>query len=755
MSGNTDYPCSQRPSLERWVFQDLLTFILRASEVLPLSLTRLSTPWIDRTPLMIAGDVLISDAVQRMHRSGKSYAVVVQTVAPVHCLGIFSTSEVMGAIATGVNLATTSLQDIVTPPIHTLIEAEVQNLYPILSYFEQYALNHAPVLDDQGNWVAIIAYESCLKAYHAEQKAQQRQPLLLHPRGEIALKSSVALASEEIIPPPAPTSPDLNPRVRQLLQHFCQGDYLSQYTDGKTLIESALHHLMRAEINERLTQQIQVCKSQLATGEDHFRQLVEHIDSIFWITNPERTEILYQSPAYQKFFGEGQDSEMVFPAAWYPLIHPADQEKVINFYNRDLVEKDSQEFRIIQQDGTVCWLRNRAFPIHNSSGGIDCLVGIADDITLYKQTEEALQKSLQTLSDFKYGLDQIALVASVDSQGHILEVNEKFSELAQASPEQLLGRFYGDLCVPPESETFWQEVWTTLAHNFIWQGEIQHQTPRQRTYWVNVTFIPFFNEAGKPQHYLMIGFEIQERKRAEAEMLKTLIREKELGELKSNFITITSHEFRTPLTIIQCSVELLTSYPLSPEDQQEELQAIQDAVAHLTHLLDDLLILSRGESEQLQCKWNLINVSQFCQRLLKQLKAQYPDHRLKFEDKTEEKQTVAFITDSTLLQQILINLLSNALKYSSPDDPVELKMTQTKNHLILEVCDRGIGIPPEAQEHLGTAFYRASNVGSTPGTGLGLAIVKTYVDLLQGTLQIQSQLGEGTTVKITLPHTPS
>ncbi|WP_017303387.1 ATP-binding protein [Spirulina subsalsa] len=720
--------------------------------MLPLSLSRLSTPWIDRTPLMIGGDVLVSEAVQRMHRSGKSYAVVVQTVTPVHCLGIFSISELMGAIATGVNLPTTPLQDMVTPPLHTLIESEIQDLCHILTYLEQYSLNHVPVLDDQGNWVAIIAYESCLKAYHEEHKAQQIQPLLLHPVSQVALEPSLIVASEAILQSNNQTPPQLDPRVQKLLQHSWRHHSLYKQYDDEALVESALHHLMREEINERLAQQIQNCQTQLATGEDHFRQLVENIDSIFWITNPQRTQILYQSPAYQKFFGDLQKNETSFPAACYGLIHPEDRDKVMSSYNTSLPEQDSQEFRIIRADGKVCWLRNRAFPIHNASGEIDCLVGIADDITLYKQTEEALEKSLHTLSDFKYALDQIALIASVDSQGKILDVNEKFCEFAQATPEQLLGVSYADLCSPPESEEFWRGVWTTLAHNFIWQGEIQHHPSHQRTCWVNVTFIPFFNERGNPQHYLMIGFEIEKRKRAEAEMLKTLIREKELGELKSNFITITSHEFRTPLTIIQCSVELLTSYSLSAEDQQEELQAIQESVAHLTHLLDDLLILSRGESEQLQCKWNLINIPQFCERLLKTLQGQYPDHCLEFEDEIEETQTPTFITDGTLLRQILINLLSNALKYSPPDHPIQLKTTQTKTHLVLQVCDRGIGIPPEAQEHLGTAFYRASNVGSTPGTGLGLAIVKTYVDLLQGTFQIQSQVGEGTTVKVILPQ---
>ncbi|MDJ0592345.1 MAG: hybrid sensor histidine kinase/response regulator [Pleurocapsa sp. MO_226.B13] len=241
-----------------------------------------------------------------------------------------------------------------------------------------------------------------------------------------------------------------------------------------------------------------------------------------------------------------------------------------------------------------------------------------------------------------------------------------------------------------------------------------------------------------------------------------LKQEKKLNELKSRFVTMASHEFRTPLASILSSAELLEHYShkWSEEKKLSHLYRIQSSVKHITELLNDVLLLGKADAGKLKLSPSRFNLFQFCQELVAEIQLTTTTHQINFQvencspasDCEQKSKGDLVCMDEKLLRQILTNLLSNAVKYSPESDKVDFSLTYQSKQAVFQVRDFGIGIPPEEQNLLFESFHRAVNVGSIPGTGLGLPIVKRAVDLHGGTISIASQLGLGTTFTVALPY---
>jgi len=245
--------------------------------------------------------------------------------------------------------------------------------------------------------------------------------------------------------------------------------------------------------------------------------------------------------------------------------------------------------------------------------------------------------------------------------------------------------------------------------------------------------------------------DITERKNAEAELLKALAREKQLGELKSNFVSMVSHEFRTPLGIIMSSAEILEDYleRLPPEERNEHLKSIQKNTRRMADLMEEVLLLGRFEAGKMDFQPKPLDLRGFCQRLVDEvLSAADCRSPIKVDCPAFSGQAYG---DERLLRHILLNVLTNALKYSECGQPIRFEIQREGRDAVCRIIDRGIGIPEADREWLFNAFHRGRNVGQRPGTGLGLVIVKRCLDLHSGRVQIESKIGEGTTVTIRIP----
>lgn len=238
---------------------------------------------------------------------------------------------------------------------------------------------------------------------------------------------------------------------------------------------------------------------------------------------------------------------------------------------------------------------------------------------------------------------------------------------------------------------------------------------------------------------------------SESALLKALEREKELNQLKSNFVSLVSHEFRTPLEVILTSSDILDRYldRLTPERRANCLGTIRSSVKRMGGMMEDVLLLGRVEAGRLEFKPEPVDLPVFCERIVDEILSATL-HRCPIELRYEGDLAGAR-GDETLLRHLLTNLLSNGVKYSPPDRAVRLEVARAGRDVIITVADQGRGIPESDRGRLFQSFQRGSNVSDTPGTGLGLLLVQKCVDVHGGSISFESEEGRGTSFRAALP----
>ena len=368
----------------------------------------------------------------------------------------------------------------------------------------------------------------------------------------------------------------------------------------------------------------------------------------------------------------------------------------------------------------------------------------------------------------------------------------KASELLYGySSKEAIGRSLIELIIPPEMRGDVQTAISQMAQTgkSIPSSELllMKKDGSRVAVFSSHTII---NLPGRPPELFCIDIDLTEQKRSEAELNKyrnhleelvrsrteelkntndeltkkivkeqeyqlmlkqSLEKEKELNEMKSTFISITSHEFRTPLTSVLSSAELLQLYAgkWSDEKKSKYLDKIKNSVIYLTKLLDDVLTISRAETGKLDFHPDMLDLNQLSEDCIHDATSLLTGkHELIFNFNAEQKH---FRLDPKLMKFILSNLLSNAIKYSPEGGLIGLDVSAGRDTLIIEVKDEGIGIPQLEISKIFESFYRSPNSEYFPGTGLGLAIVKRAVDLHGGEIHVNSSLGSGTTFTVRIP----
>jgi PAS domain S-box-containing protein len=378
-----------------------------------------------------------------------------------------------------------------------------------------------------------------------------------------------------------------------------------------------------------------------------------------------------------------------------------------------------------------------------------------NDITERKQSEAELRASAARLRESEarfsaaFHASPVLITIARISDGKFVEVNEAVLEWGGYRREEIVGRTSTDLALwvnPEERDGFWRELQRT--------GSIRRQERNLRdkqgaisTMLLCADIIELNNEP----HVLTFGLDVTDHKKAEAELLKTLAREKELGQLKSNFVSMVSHEFRTPLGVIMSSAEILDSYldQLAPEERREQLLSIQKNSRRMANLMEEVLLLGMVEAGKLDFKPAELDLQFFCRRIVDELQSAM-SNRCPVEISIPDE-AARGIADERLLQHVFTNLLSNAVKFSPEGSPVRFDIERDGNDAVCRIRDRGIGIPELDLERMFSAFHRGRNAGQVPGTGLGLSIVKRCVELHRGKIKIESAVGQGTTVMVRLP----
>jgi PAS domain S-box-containing protein len=368
-----------------------------------------------------------------------------------------------------------------------------------------------------------------------------------------------------------------------------------------------------------------------------------------------------------------------------------------------------------------------------------------------QEEHDLLRTVIDSLPDYIY---------TKDLDGRYTRVNAaQLRILGAATIEAVIGKTDHDLFPEYLAEQIQREEQEILQSGqpLINREEsiIDRSSGRRR--WVLTSKAPVRDDSGQNIRIVGIIRDITDSKRAEEKRLEAerlqikLEKEKEVLDLKEQFLSVVSHEFRTPLAVIKSAVDLLQRYfdRLSPEKHQKYIQNIATRTDEMIELLNDVLIISKARASKTEFKLEPIDLEGFCSDIVEQLQGtQGASHRLVF---TSRGQFENGHFDTRLLRHILINLLSNAIKYSPTGSDVLFDLTRENDRAIFLVKDRGIGIPSHDLEQLYEPFFRATNTGSIGGTGLGLAIVYESVMTHGGTIACESTEGEGATFTIHLP----
>ncbi|MGM9498736.1 ATP-binding protein [Desertifilum tharense IPPAS B-1220] len=368
------------------------------------------------------------------------------------------------------------------------------------------------------------------------------------------------------------------------------------------------------------------------------------------------------------------------------------------------------------------------------------------------RVQEALRASEEQFRQFAENIPQVFRMTSLNGR-----------QLIYVSPayQDIWGRSCQSLYESPQS---WIEAIHPQDRPIVLAAIEQHKKgkstseeyrilrPDGSTRWIWSRTFPIHNAQGKVYRLATLAQDVSKQKQVEEEAFNAMAKEKELSELRTRIITTTSHEFRTPLTTIFSSAELLEYYSQrwTEAEKLEHLRQIQESVHHMTQLLDDLLLIGQAEAQRLEFTPVALDLVKFCQEMVSQMQVvALPGQKIIF---THQALSLQAEVDPKLLRHILANLLINAIHYSAPKKSIYLKLSIHKDEILFKIKDSGIGIPPEDQLFIFKSFHRGKNVGNIAGTGLGLTVVKKCVSLHQGRVTFQSEVGVGTTFIVRIPQ---
>jgi len=483
-----------------------------------------------------------------------------------------------------------------------------------------------------------------------------------------------------------------------------------------------------------------------------YRTLVECVNDGIAVVQDER--FVFANPSIVAM--SGQTARDLAGLHISEVFHPGDLPDVTARYQarmRGEPVENRYEIRIRRPDGEVRWVGISVAA--TTWNGRPASLGVATDITERKELEERLAGALAERETILQST-LIGISLAVDREHRW--VNRKLEELLGWDPGELVGR---SSRVEFEDEAAWRAfgkvAYPQLAAGRPYRGEVRMRRKDGSFVWLEVcgtAIDPPDLARGTIWTYL----DISQRHEAEEATLAALEQQRQVNELLARFVSMTSHEFRTPLAAIFSSAQLLRRYGTRlREPEKEELYcSIEAGVKRMTEMLDNVLEFGRAQTGRLEFSPRTIDLRALCEDIVaEQHRAQHAAGvvRPAIEIDWRLGGRTARV-DEKLVRRILGNLLSNAVKYSPASGRVRLEVCRTEASLRLSVDDQGIGIPAEDLPRLFGTFYRARNVGAIAGTGLGLAIVKRAVECHGGLIEVASTPGRGACFSVALPLTP-
>ena len=476
--------------------------------------------------------------------------------------------------------------------------------------------------------------------------------------------------------------------------------------------------------------------------------LIKNYD-IVYILSPEGT-ITFTDDNIEKNLG--YSSKEIIGKHFREFFYSEDIDKAVEIFEKAgrNERQDSICLRLLHKDGNYIYFDFKNHVIFKEGVFIG-VIGAGNNINAQKIKEEALGKSEEI---YKVVVDKARdVIYTVSPEGIVTSVNDFMENVTGFSAEEVIGKQYLYFVHPDEVQ------YGVKIHEAIMRGEnppvIEMRFLKKSGDYLTGEFsiTPLFYN-GKLLGTLGIGRDISEKKENEANLKLALAKERQLNELKQHFISMVSHEFRTPLFLISGTAELLENGLMADakDPKREEFKVIKDNIKRLSETLSDIVLLC-SENHTGLFDPKPVNVIELCSGIIKDVcRALKSEDRVEFSYCEKVSCRPDFSVDPEIMRHILANLVNNAVKYSAnAAGPVKFSVECLDNFIEFVISDKGIGIPENDMKNLFQNFMRASNAKNIKGTGIGLAIVKKFVDIHKGEIAIKSSLDEGTRVSVKIP----
>ncbi|MDD1427361.1 PAS domain S-box protein [Dolichospermum sp. ST_sed9] len=557
------------------------------------------------------------------------------------------------------------------------------------------------------------------------------------------------------------------------------------------------------QLNQDLENQVEERTQALQNSEKFLNSIIENLPNMIFVKDADKLKFVRLNKAAENLLGYARE-EMIGKSDYDFFPEGADF-----FVSKDRQTLASQgiceilEEEIHTKNQGIRILHTKKFAITDEHGKSKYLVGISEDITepkkaeqiirqqaerehLLHQTTQRIRQSLDLATIFNTATEEIRQLINADRVGIFqfasdsnFNGGEFVSESVVAGFTSALAAKIHDHCFAEQYAAYYQQGRMQVVddidnaglsdcyYNILAQFQVRANLAVPLIQGENLWGLLCIHQCSQPRHWQ--DFEIQLVQQIanqlaiaiqQADLFEqlqlSLVQEKEVSQMRSRFISMASHEFRTPLAIISSSTGILQNFSdrLSPEKKQRHLETIQKTIQHIVQLLDDVLMINRAEAEKMEFKPEALDIIAFCYHLKEQIEGTSSKHTIEFCVNASEPildNTLVVQFDPKIIRQILTNILSNAIKYSPENSLIDFSLTRENEQLIFKIKDSGIGIPEKDKVNLFAFFHRASNVGNISGTGLGLAIVKKCVDLHKGKITLDSQINEGTTFTVSIP----
>lgn len=559
--------------------------------------------------------------------------------------------------------------------------------------------------------------------------------------------------------------------------HVWQGQLHNRRKNGDLYIEHAVIAPVVNEVGQAthyvaLKQditEIERTAAALREAQNRYQLIANNSADVIWLYDPVKGQITYCSPSLRNLLG--YEAEDIAGQSLAQFMAPASADFISTTLPLRLAARTADPSEPVTWSDEVEQMHRNGTPVPtevvttllvDDTGQVSQVLGISRDITDRVKARAALQRfsnelefqvADRTAELAKRNLEVQALLRSIPdtvlrvrTDGTLLFHQAAPGGATQAGAGENVSPLHDVPTILGSSLAISQQA--IAAGNMV-AAETEIKLPSgAATVELRVT-------PSGPDEVVVLARDITARKRLEVEITAMLEKERQVSEMKTRFISVTSHEFRTPMAAAMGSVELLHNHfeRLTPEKREELFGRITTAMNRLTEMLDDVLTLNRMDANRIEKRLTKADLRLFLQNTVEEFRLADRNNHV-FALTFHPDEATPFVTDISLLHHIISNLLSNAVRYSPSGTTITATMTAVAHQMVITLEDEGIGIPEADRARIFEPFERASNVGNIKGTGLGLNIVKRMTEMLGGTITLASAPSGGCCFTLTLPHLP-